>query len=189
MTPSSDRLREVRSSRGHSRFTNSGVRSARSFAADDAVERPQAIGIIAALLIGFSVLFMLAGVPKAWELFQQHSDPVVGLVEELVYGGFVLLAVLLGCAGVATGIGLYFLWRWARVSILMFSALLPYVFVMGVIAFLSEPTYFGPGDELPSVFGAAIAVLAMGIWCLFYFNRRSVRRLFQARRRTPVTYS
>ena len=152
-------------------------------------ERPQAIGMIAALVIGFSVLFLLAGIPKVWELFQQHSDPVVGLIEELVYGGFVLLVLSLGCLGVATGTGLYFLWRWARVSILIFSALLPYLFVMMVIAFLSEPTFFGPGDELPYVFGAAIFVLAMGIWSLFYFNRMSVKRLFHARRKTPVAYS
>jgi len=161
----------------------------RASAVEGAKERPQAIGIISALVIGFSVLFLLAGVPKVWELFQQHSDPVVGFIEELVYGGFVLLVILLGCLGVATGIGLHLLWRWARVSILIFSALLPYVFVMMVIAFLSEPTFFGPEDELPYIFGAATFVLAMGIWCLFYFNRMSVKRLFQARRKIPVAYS
>ncbi len=151
------------------------------------MERPTALGVIAALVVGFSVLFMLASVPKAWKLFQQHSDPVVGFIEELVYGGFVLAVFLLGCLGVATGIGLYFLWRWARVSILILSAVLPYVFVMMVVAFLYEPTSFGLGDELPYVFGAAIAVLAMGIWWLFYFNRTSVRRLFQASRKTRAT--
>ena len=162
---------------------------AKASAFEDARERPQAIGLIAALVTGFSVLFMLAAIPKVWELFQQHSDPVVGFIEELVYGGFVLLVLLLGCLGIATGIGLFLLWRWARVSILIFSALLPYVFVMGVIAFLSEPTFFGPGDELPYIFGAAIMVLGMGIWSLFYFNRMSVKRLFQARRKVPAVYS
>ncbi len=161
----------------------------RASAVESAREHPQAIGVIAALVIGFSVLFLLAGVPKIWELFQQHSDPVAGLIEELVYGGFVVLVFVLGCVGIATGVGLYFHWRWARVSILIFSALLPYPFVMMVIAFLSEPTFFGPGDELPYIFGAAIFVLAVGIWCLFYFNRTSVKRLFHARHKTPVAYS
>ncbi len=82
------------------------------------------------------------------------------------------MILLLGCLGVATVIGLYLRWRWARVLILMFSTLLPYVFVMMVIGFLYE-TFFGPGDELSYAFGTAIALLAMGIWWLFYFNRRS----------------
>jgi hypothetical protein len=169
--------------------TSSERFGARASAVEGARERPQAIGIIAALVIGFSALFMLAGVPKVWELYLQHSDPVVGFIEELVYGGFVLLVILLGCLGVATGIGLFLLWRWARVSILIFSALLPYVFVMGVIFFLSDPTFFGPGDELSYVFGAAVVILVVGIWSLFYFNRMSVKRLFHARRKTPVAYS
>ncbi len=185
MIPSSERFRSTRTF--HQHFADSVVSAGRGSTVGDAVERPQAIGVIASLVIGFSVLFMVVGVPKTWELFQANSDPMVGLFEEVVYGGFVLAILLLGCLGVATGIGLYLWWRWARVSILIFSALLPYVFIMMVIAFLSEPTFFGPGDQLPYIFGAATVLLVLGIWWLFYFNRTSVKRLFQARHKTPAT--
>ena len=138
----------------------------------------QAIGTIAALVIGLSVLFLIVGLPKIWDFFQQNSDPVGGPFEGFMAAAFLVGFFGLGCVGIATGIGLYFLWRWARVSILIFSVLVPYFFVMLLITFLADPSFFKPGDGLPYVFGATIFVLAMGIWCLSYFTRTSVKKLF-----------
>jgi hypothetical protein len=145
---------------------------------EGAKERFQAIGIIAALIVGLSVLFVLVGIPKIWEFIQQSRDPIGGSLAGFVPEVFLVGSFGLGCVGIATGIGLYFHWRWARVSILIFSVLVPYLFIMLLITFLSDPTFFKPAVGLSHVFGAAVFVLAMGIWCLSYFNRKSVKRLF-----------
>lgn len=156
--------------------------SERFGSAVSAIESPkdrfQAIGIVAALVVGLSVLFLVVGIPKIWDFLLQNRDPMGGPFREFLSESFLVAFFGVGCVGIATGIGLYFRWRWARSSLLIFSVMVPYLFIMLLIAFLSQPTFFKPGDGLPYVFGATLFVLAMGLWCLSYFNRKSVKRLF-----------
>jgi len=84
--------------------------------------------------------------------------------------------------GIATGIGLLRSWPWARVSILVFSALLAAVSTLSVVAFLSMPS--GNIDMsvwellLLKTFVVSLHLIPAGIgvrWFM-YFRRDNVRR-------------
>jgi len=86
--------------------------------------------------------------------------------------------------GLATGIGLLRAWRWARISILIFSGLLAALGILAVVALLRMPA----GD----VSGWTLAILrtistllsllptALGAWWLVFFSRKEVKAYFQA---------
>jgi hypothetical protein len=102
---------------------------------------------------------------------------------------------MLGCAawGIATGVGLLRLREWARISQIVFAALLALTGLasIAVIAFIPMPV--PPNDRNPeltqhvfqfvrigiSVFYGGLA--ALGAWWLFYFNKKSIREEFRGR--------
>ncbi len=86
--------------------------------------------------------------------------------------------------GLATGIGLLRGWRWARISTLIFSALLAALGILAVVAFLRMPGGDVSGWTL--VILRTISTLlsliptALGTWWLVFFNRKEVKAYFQA---------
>jgi len=86
--------------------------------------------------------------------------------------------------GLATGIGLLRAWRWARISTLIFSALLSALGVLAVVALMRMPAGDVSGWTLATL--RTISVLtaliptALGIWWLVFFNRKEVKAYFQA---------
>lgn len=88
--------------------------------------------------------------------------------------------------GSATGIGLVRVWRWARISTLIFSGLLTAFGILGVVAFLSMLPGTPTGNLSPSILLAARIVpafsfmvpTAIGCLCLFFFSRKEVKTYF-----------
>lgn len=90
--------------------------------------------------------------------------------------------------GLATGIGLLYLKRWARISLLVFAGMLAFISLFSAVfvAFLPLPAANDP--NLPAnftslmrvgmgLFYGVFAVLG-GFW-LYFFNKRSIRAQFQ----------
>jgi hypothetical protein len=106
----------------------------------------------------------------------------------------VVLAVLLGGWGIASGVGLLDLREWSRISVMVFSGLLLVISVPGLLMFLfvKLPLPAGSADPetaqriawITRVFGAAMYALlaAMAAAWLSYFNLRAVKEQFDARR-------
>ena len=111
--------------------------------------------------------------------------------------GFLFL-VGLGAWGIATGVGLIQLREWARISILVFSALLVFGTLMSaVITALIPFESFAPqqsGDNLPQflfimrvvMMSAYGSVMLLGIWWLYFFMKAATREQFAARRVAAV---
>ena len=86
--------------------------------------------------------------------------------------------------GLATGIGLLRVWRWARISTLIFSGLLAALGVLAVVALLRMPAGDVSGWTLVMLrtISALTALIptALGTWWLLFFNRKEVKAYFQA---------
>jgi hypothetical protein len=96
-----------------------------------------------------------------------------------------LMIVLPGICGIATGLGLLFLKRWARISILIFAALLATMglFTAPIILLIPFPATPGLDESLLSGIRIGIAAFyivlaAIGIWWLVLFSRQSVKQQF-----------
>lgn len=89
--------------------------------------------------------------------------------------------------GLATGIGLVRVWRWARISTLIFSGLLTAFGIVGLVAFLSMPSVTPTGNLSTGILLAARIVpafsfmvpTAIGCLCLVFFNRKEVKTYFR----------
>lgn len=100
------------------------------------------------------------------------------------YHSILLWIFLFAGWGVATGIGLLQAWRWARISALIFSALLALGGILGVVAFLGMPAGGLSGGAV-LIFRVVSSLLglipvAIGLWWLVFFNRKDVKEYFQA---------
>ena len=102
------------------------------------------------------------------------------------YRANMLWILLLSGWGVATGIGLLRAWRWARISTLIFSALLAALGVLAVVALLRMPAGDVSGWQLLMLRAVAVffflSPAAVGTWWLVFFNRKEVRAYFRAAR-------
>jgi hypothetical protein len=139
----------------------------------------------ALLVVGFLIAFLgtlLIKLPGA----SSELPPSVrtfGLATQ----GFV---ICLSLFGVATGIGLICLRKWARISILIWGGFCAFFGVIGIpIALLIpfSPTPNAPNlppDSMQAVRWILLAVysvpLLIGIWWLILFNRKSVKAQFAA---------
>jgi len=97
--------------------------------------------------------------------------------------------VCLSLFGIATGIGLIYLRKWARISILIWGGMSAFFGLIGIpVAFLMpfSPTPSAP--ELPAESMQAVRwillliygmPLLIGIWWLILFNRKSVKAQFE----------
>ncbi len=92
---------------------------------------------------------------------------------------------LLSIWGIATGIAVFFLKRWARISIIVFGVFLIFVGFFGGLMILVIPL---PSTD-PNALGSFVAIKlgiavfylligAMGLWWVLLFNSRSVRTQF-----------
>jgi len=93
--------------------------------------------------------------------------------------------VLFSIWGVATGIGVFFLKRWARVSIIVFGVFLVFGGFLGALVTLVMPLpSTGPnagGSFVAIKIGIAVFYLlmgAIGLWWVLLFNSRSVKTQF-----------
>ncbi|MGB2669741.1 MAG: hypothetical protein WBE73_14285 [Candidatus Acidiferrum sp.] len=104
--------------------------------------------------------------------------------------GITSMAIGIVCAifGIATGIGLFLLRNWARISAMVWAGICFFFGIIGipVALFMSLPAAYNSGGMpenftfilrlvLLAVYGAPLAV---GIWWLVLFNRKSVKEQF-----------
>jgi hypothetical protein len=141
------------------------------------------LGSALTLLMGLFVLFV------AFLLPQHAAGPKLPKYPLYFSCGMFLLA---GALGLATGIGLFLLKRWARISLLVFSVLLAFTSVMSAIVFLAVgmPAQSGvPQTTMDTIryamAGFYLSLFGLGIWWLILFNRAVVSQQFLSGGTTP----
>jgi len=96
----------------------------------------------------------------------------------------------MGAWGLATGIGLLRAWRWARISILVFSSLVAVCGAFGVAAFPFMPNGNVSGWTLFLLTAGPVLVnlipVAIGVRWFIYFGRNHVRAHFQTSRNASI---
>ena len=155
------------------------------------MNRSVGVTVSAVVVLFGSGLTLLAGVMM---LFASSSDLPIpeNQVHFLKYFMVFLALVLFAAAawGIASGTGLMRLREWSRISMLVFSALLLFVCIPGLLMFLFMP--FPPPGTAPSpeltkeMLGATrifMVVLygilaALGGWWIYFFNKRSTKDQF-----------
>ena len=153
----------------------------------------RSVGVtVAAIVVLFgSGLTVLAG---AMTLFASSSDLPVPenqvhfLKYFMVFVSLVLFAA--GAWGIASGKALMRLQEWSRVSMLVFSALLVFLCIPGLLMFLFmpfPPPGSAPSPELSKDMLAATRIFiiviygilaALGVWWLYFFNKQSTKDQF-----------
>lgn len=114
----------------------------------------------------------------------QNLPPAVGLMLAFIY-------LLFAGWGIASGVGLIQLRRWARISMLVFNALLLCISIPTILVMLVIPLPVVNSPDLPqnflfymrvgiAVFYGIVAVLA-GAW-IWFFTRKPVKDQFAANR-------
>jgi hypothetical protein len=149
------------------------------------------VTVTAVIVLFGSGLTLLAGVMM---LFASSSDLPIpeNQVHFLKYFMVFLALVLFAAAawGIASGTGLMRLREWSRISMLVFSALLLFVCIPGLLMFLFMP--FPPPGTAPSpemtkemlaatrIFMAVLygILAALGGWWIYFFNKRSTKDQF-----------
>ena len=141
------------------------------------------IGSAFMLLIGilFVLVAILAPIPEA------PGIPYSPAFFKAMFWGIAIFHALLAAWGILTGIGLFRLKKWARISIIVFSVLLILQSAFGVLIALIMP--FLPRQNqsadpaamiISSIIMAVLALtlLGLGIWWLVFFLRKKVREQF-----------
>src|SRR5207253_4102266 len=109
------------------------------------------------------------------------------VIDSVLLSGF-------GGRGLASGIGLIYLKRWARISTLIFAGFLVCISLpaAAVIALIPLPNAYDP--NLPSNFMSVMRIgmsvfygmfAALGAFWLYFFNTRSAKAQFQPRQPVP----
>ena len=155
------------------------------------MNRSVGVTVTAVVVLFGSGLTLLAGVMM---LFASSSDLPIpeNQVHFLKYFMVFLALVLFAAAawGIASGTGLMRLREWSRISMLVFSALLLFVCIPGLLMFLFMP--FPPPGTAPSpemtkemlaatrIFMVALygILAALGGWWIYFFNKRSTKDQF-----------
>ena len=164
------------------------------------MRRPAGVTIAAVAVFIGSGLTLLSG---AIMIFAFFVLPATESAPAFTRAAGVIMAIfMLGLAawGIATGINLLQLREWARISMIVFSALLLVMAVPGLLMMLVMPLptppvpTVPPGEAIPplahlmaavrigmAIFYALLAVL--GGWWIYFFNSQAIRELF----RNPAT--
>ena len=164
------------------------------------MRRPAGVTIAAVAVFIGSGLTLLSG---AIMIFAFFVLPATESAPAFTRAAGVIMAIfMLGLAawGIATGINLLQLREWARISMIVFSALLLVMAVPGLLMMLVMPLptpplpAVPPGEAIPpiahlmaairiamAIFYALLAVLAG--WWIYFFNSQAIRELF----RNPAT--
>ncbi len=123
----------------------------------------------------------------ALSLFRLPPMGEMGRFEHEIFGPLVLC---MAPWGLATGIGLLRAWRWARISMLVFSSLLAVSGALGVVGFLFMPNGNVSGWTLFLITAGAtlfcLIPVAIGVWWSIYFTRNNVKAHFQTSRKAPL---
>jgi hypothetical protein len=155
------------------------------------MNRSVGVTVTAVVVLFGSGLTLLAGVMM---LFASSSDLPIpeNQVHFLKYFMVFLALVLFAAAawGIASGTGLMRLREWSRISMLVFSALLLFVCIPGLLMFLFmpfPPPGTAPSPELTKEMLAATRIFmvvlygilaALGGWWIYFFNKRSTKDQF-----------
>jgi hypothetical protein len=137
------------------------------------------------VVIVLSALTMIGG-------FLQVGNPVMGEMGPFMYASAIAF-VCCGAWGIGTGIGLLRAWRWARISMIVFSSLLAAFGMICLAGFLFMPNGDMSGRSLALVkiffFLYALIPTGLGALCLIYFMRSDVKAYFQTPRTSPTAFA
>lgn len=148
------------------------------------------IGCAFILLCGFFALIGLAFAPA-----QEAQLPF------LRFAGFFLAVVMLSLTGwgIASGVGLLRLREWARVSMLIFAALLLLMCVPACLLFIFMPFPVPPNADDPEMMHRVMTVMRIamvavyggvglfGGWWIYFFTRKSVKDQFRQAATSELT--
>jgi hypothetical protein len=132
------------------------------------------------LTVLFSALAALGPVLGPASSHRQNLPPAAGLMLAFIY-------LLFAGWGIATGVGLIQLRRWARISLLVFNALLLFISIPTILVMMIIPFPGVNSPDLPenfalymrigiAVFYGMVAVMAAA-W-MYFFTRKSVKDQF-----------
>lgn len=171
------------------------------------MKRPTGVTASAIILVILSFFQIVLGLCMALggSLTHDPTSPAAALpgwVGAIMYG-LCALFLLFAAWGIATAVGLHRLRRWARYSTIVIGALMTLcglLLAAGGLAALFSPQFNAAGTVgssahsaqflVRAVFGVMeliyLAVAAVGIWWLVYFNRRRVRSAFVPQATLPA---
>jgi hypothetical protein len=144
----------------------------------------QTLGSLSSILIAVLFVVLPRIVPK------NASQPEL---PGALYIGMGIFYLLLGVVGLATAVGVFKLKQWARYSTLIFAGILGALCLLVAVGFAFLPLTSPPsqpGVELPPHFelvfkaamiGTQLALVALGAWWLYYFNRGDIKLRFEGR--------
>jgi hypothetical protein len=146
-------------------------------------------GVTASAVIVFigSALTLVTGAFTSLGLMLIRDQPAQVPFMRLILVAVVVCYFAFGIWGISSGIGLLRLREWARISILVFSVLLLVCTLPGLAIFPFMPMG-QQGPEVPAAVTLAIKialeifygiVAGIGIWWLWFFNRRKVKEQFR----------
>ena len=151
------------------------------------MKRSIAVTVSAIIVLVGSVLCVASGLMGALAIVVERGRLSEGQATTATALLGMLVLILPGIWGVATGIGLLLLKGWARISILIFAALLA-LCVFGAPMILLIPFPATPDVDANFLWGMRIGLAifylflaAVGIWWLVLFLRPSVAAVLQGR--------
>jgi hypothetical protein len=143
-------------------------------------KRPVLISIVAGWLILCSVvgaIVFVATIPRV-ETIQTDGEQAEWIMEHLGKGGLLAVSLIVYAFAGSMGFGLWRLLSWGRWALLATSVVLvAFSIVWGSVA-VARTHHFS--------IDAVINALVFG-WPLYYFNRRSIKALFEPARKQPQT--
>src|SRR5215472_9013341 len=155
---------------------------------------PRSVGITISAVVAIigSVFTLLGGVVMVLaSTLLSKSSPAANVPTNLGPFAFFDSLMLFGFGGwgLATGIGLIALKRWARISTLVFAGILVFVSLPAAVLITVIPLPNNSNPNLPSNFMSIMrigmvlfyfAFSALGGFWLYFFNKRAVKVQFQA---------
>jgi hypothetical protein len=154
------------------------------------MKRPPGVTFTAVLLIvggSFSLLLILIAIVAV--MVTQFSTPP-DAPKFFLFFSIAIDLIALACAAwaIAAGVGLLRLRSWARISSIIFAALLLVGSLPGLAIIPAMPSFMAQDQSAPDLKVIQIGVgvfygllAALAIWWLYYFNTRRVKDLFRPR--------
>ncbi len=154
------------------------------------MNRPAGVVVTAVLQTLGSLFFMLMAVFFAILPRLVPKNPSQPELPAAVFIGMGVFYLLLGLIGLATAVGIFQLKPWARYSTMIFAGILGVICLLTAVGFAVMPLATPPSQaraELPPHFevvfkaimvGTQLALVALGAWWLYYFNRTDIKLRF-----------
>ena len=141
------------------------------------------------VLIGSSLTILLGGLMVLGSLWAPSANQATNLPVSI---GYVLTAEAIvffgfGGWGIASGVGLIQLRQWARVSVMIYAAILLFVSVIPAIVLCFIPLPVASNSNVPPSFMSIFRVVIVGFYVLlaalacfwlYFFNKKSVKAQF-----------